>query len=624
MADQKISQLTPYSGLDVIATDLLPIVDTTNSQTKSITFDEFTSAVLTSVNFLAKTGGSMVGNLNFEDNYKATFGDGSDFEIYHDGTYSYVGPLKFDANGDIVDPVTINAALDVDGIATITGDLNLGDELNLTATSNNFVDHYGTMRMRYYDGAAFYDTMSISSTATVFNDTGRDLDFRIESDTNTHAFFLQGSDGNVGIGTSSPGSTTHIAEGEATAYNGAATDGQLSAGSTLFVQQTSGSNTAVSQLVFQPRSGFPYNRIVNSGGSAPFMAFSTNNTERVRITSTGNVGIGTDDPTNTLTVSAGSGNGIFVQDNNNTGASPFVKVRGNRSDGNVSQCFSGKLLLEGYQTSAAVVDTKNLGTVAFGGNHTDGSAGNILYPASISGTSEGTFSNATTMPTALTFHTGSTGRADTTPNVTFGTERLRITSSGDVGIGTDDPAEKLEVKGNIITTGGTTNSRGMILGHQNNINSSYIGRSENGLVDTNNRILFRYDDNSLKFDVNGSDRMRIDSDGVTKAQSYAETYVTLSGTTPTITCTAGNFFGLNTTGNTTFTFASAPASGTGYGFSLRLTAGGTHTLTWPASVKWPGGTAPDNPASGETNIYAFVTHDGGTTWYGMVGGEAFS
>jgi hypothetical protein len=94
MADQKISQLTPYSGLDVIATDLLPIVDTTNSQTKSIAFDEFTSAVLTSVNFLAKTGGSMVGDLNFEDNYKATFGDGSDFEIYHDGTYSYVGSRK--------------------------------------------------------------------------------------------------------------------------------------------------------------------------------------------------------------------------------------------------------------------------------------------------------------------------------------------------------------------------------------------------------------------------------------------------------------------------------------------------------------------------------------------------
>ena len=151
-----------------------------------------------------------------------------------------------------------------------------------------------------------------------------------------------------------------------------------------------------------------------------------------------------------FTVSAGSGNGIFVEDNSNFGSSPFVKVRGNRSDGNTSQSFSGKLLLEGYRTDAAVANAKNIGTVAFGGNHTDGSAANILYPASISGTSEGTFSNATTMPTALTFFTGSTGRADTTPNVTFGTERMRITSAGSVGIGTSSPSVELDVNGSII------------------------------------------------------------------------------------------------------------------------------------------------------------------------------
>ena len=34
----------------------------------------------------------------------------------------------------------------------------------------------------------------------VFNEAGADVDFRVESDTNTHAFFVQGSDGNVGIG----------------------------------------------------------------------------------------------------------------------------------------------------------------------------------------------------------------------------------------------------------------------------------------------------------------------------------------------------------------------------------------------------------------------------------------
>jgi hypothetical protein len=166
--------------------------------------------------------------------------------------------------------------------------------------------------------------------------------------------------------------------------------------------------------------------------AADTIAFAEGGAEVVRIDSSGNVGIGTSSPTNTLTVSAGAGNGIFVEDNNNAGNSPFVKVRGNRSDGNDSQSFSGKLLLEGYQTNAAVVSNKSLGTIAFGGNHTDGSAANILYPASISGVAEGTFSNATTMPTGLAFYTGSTGRTDTTPNVTLGTERARIDSSGNL------------------------------------------------------------------------------------------------------------------------------------------------------------------------------------------------
>jgi hypothetical protein len=36
--------------------------------------------------------------------------------------------------------------------------------------------------------------------AAVFNEGGGDNDFRVESDTNTHALFLEGSSGNVGIG----------------------------------------------------------------------------------------------------------------------------------------------------------------------------------------------------------------------------------------------------------------------------------------------------------------------------------------------------------------------------------------------------------------------------------------
>lgn len=108
------------------------------------------------------------------------------------------------------------------------------------------------------------------------------------------------------------------------------------------------------------------------------------------------------------------------------------------------------------------------------------------------------------------------------------------------------------------------------------------------------------------------------------ADSYNERYAALSGTTPAVDCEAGNVFALTTSGNTTFTFSNPPATGTAYGFTLKVTAGGTHTLTWPASVDWAGGTAPDAPASGEVNVYAFITHDGGTNWYGFLAGAAMA
>jgi len=116
----------------------------------------------------------------------------------------------------------------------------------------------------------------------------------------------------------------------------------------------------------------------------------------------------------------------------------------------------------------------------------------------------------------------------------------------------------------------------------------------------------------------------VDITGELIADSYNETFVSLSGTTPTVDCEAGNVFALSTTGNTTFTFSNPPASGTAYGFILKLTAGGTHTVTYPASVDWAGATAPDAPASGETDVLGFITHDGGTTWYGFLAGDALA
>jgi hypothetical protein len=62
------------------------------------------------------------------------------------------------------------------------------------------------------DGSPSYLDIT-DGTGTVFNESGADLDFRIESDINTHAFFLQGSDGFTGINTSSPLTQLHVDAG---------------------------------------------------------------------------------------------------------------------------------------------------------------------------------------------------------------------------------------------------------------------------------------------------------------------------------------------------------------------------------------------------------------------------
>ena len=48
------------------------------------------------------------------------------------------------------------------------------------------------------------------------------------------------------------------------------------------------------------------------------------------------------------------------------------------------------------------------------------------------------------------------------------------------------------------------------------------------------------------------------------------------------------------------------------------------TFSYPASVEWPTGTAPDGPAIGETDVLVFLTDDGGTSYQGFQAGDAMS
>lgn len=48
------------------------------------------------------------------------------------------------------------------------------------------------------------------------------------------------------------------------------------------------------------------------------------------------------------------------------------------------------------------------------------------------------------------------------------------------------------------------------------------------------------------------------------------------------------------------------------------------TITWDADIEWGGGTAPSSPASGQKDLYTITTDDGGTTYFGVPSGVAFS
>ena len=113
-----------------------------------------------------------------------------------------------------------------------------------------------------------------------------------------------------------------------------------------------------------------------------------------------------------------------------------------------------------------------------------------------------------------------------------------------------------------------------------------------------------------------------------KLRDYSETVSspTISAGTLTLNLETSNIFTVSLNAAiTTLTISNPPASGSGGSFTLIFTADGTaRAVTWPASIKWAGGTAPTiTSTSGKVDSFAFFTSDGGTTWQGYVGGQNF-
>lgn len=128
--------------------------------------------------------------------------------------------------------------------------------------------------------------------------------------------------------------------------------------------------------------------------------------------------------------------------------------------------------------------------------------------------------------------------------------------------------------------------------------------------------------------VNASGTMNLQDSTLQRPviKDYGETRTapTISSGTLTLNLENGNVFEVALNANiTTFTISNPPASGTAGSLTLKLTADGTaRTITWGASVKWPGGTAPTlTSTNNKVDVLVFVTMDAGTTYYGFVAGQ---
>lgn len=157
-----------------------------------------------------------------------------------------------------------------------------------------------------------------------------------------------------------------------------------------------------------------------------------------------NVGIGTTSPANskfgrTLTTQAVGGVSsvaMTVGDySSNTGSTvTAVESVGNRQDAN--NTFGGRFGASYRRSDGVAIPAGNtIGYYAFGGQwgiDVGYTPSKHLYAASICGISEGSFTSASAMATGISFRTGSYGQSLGDVNTTYGTERMRIDSAGNV------------------------------------------------------------------------------------------------------------------------------------------------------------------------------------------------
>lgn len=102
-----------------------------------------------------------------------------------------------------------------------------------------------------------------------------------------------------------------------------------------------------------------------------------------------------------------------------------------------------------------------------------------------------------------------------------------------------------------------------------------------------------------------------------------ETFVANTGTAFTINLANGSVQYLTLTGNCTYTFPT-PVAGQSFMLIQRQDGTGSRSVTWPATVDWPGATAPTLTATANrADKFVFTAIDG-SNWLGSNAGQNYT
>lgn len=109
-------------------------------------------------------------------------------------------------------------------------------------------------------------------------------------------------------------------------------------------------------------------------------------------------------------------------------------------------------------------------------------------------------------------------------------------------------------------------------------------------------------------------------------KTYEETSSspTISAGTLTLDLSGATLFKVSLNANiTTLTINNPATTGFVSTFVIEFTADGTaRTVAWPASFKWPGGTAPTlTSTNNKIDVITAYTTNGGTTWIAFITGQ---